>query len=118
MEEMLVKARFQEAKLRDLAGISSKVVAKTLDVPTDQQTGATPTQGASPNSSGSQSRGRPNLQCFHCQGTCTGHFVKRCSLKGQAAPRESRGRNHAITSLEHRPRKVAAIAATGGEPTG
>lgn len=72
MDELLVKARFHEVKLRDLAEIPSKVVAKTL---TDQPTGATPTQDGSLNSTGSQSHGR----------------------------------------LNHWPRKVAAIVATGGE---
>ena len=108
LDELLVKARFQEAKLRDLAGISSMVVTKKPSVPTSQHKGFV-TNRASEN----QVRSKPGVKCFHCQGT--GHFAKHCPLKGRAVPEESRGRSQWMANKERGARKVATIAVTSGD---
>lgn len=108
LDELLVKARFQEAKLRDLAGISSMVVTKKPSVPTSQHK-SFGTNRAPEN----QVRSKPGIKCFHCQGT--GHFAKHCPLKGRAVPEESRGRSQWMANKERGARKVATIAVTSGD---
>ena len=108
LDELLVKARFQEAKLRDLAGISSMVVTKKPSVPTSQHKGFV-TNRVSEN----QVRSKPGIKCFHCQGT--GHFPKHCPLKGRAVPEESRGRSQWMANKERGARKVATIGVTSGD---
>ena len=108
LDELLVKARFQEAKLRDLAGISSMVVTKKPSVPTSQHKGFG-TNRASEN----QVRSKPGIKCFHCQGT--GHSAKHCPLKGRAVPEESRGRSQWMANKERGARKVATIGVTSGD---
>ena len=110
MDELLVKARFREAKLRDLA---PKVGDEKPFVLASQQTGATTTRERSrtpPSTTESQARNR--MKCFHCQGT--GHFTRNCPMRGRAAPRESRGWNQGAARQDTGPKRVATIAVDSG----
>ena len=106
-DQLLVKARFQEAKLRDLAGVEAPP--------------ATPLQQNAPyrsidggNTPPQIARGRPNPQgrCFHCDGA--GHFARHCPLRGRAAPIESPGPKQG-NLYRNEPRKVATIAVSEEE---
>ena len=78
-EELLVKARFEEAKLRDL-GPSKK----------PSEPSATPVRpAASPRPSQPTSERRPLLECTRCGGT--NHTARYCRYRGRAEPSEARG---------------------------
>ena len=72
-EELLVKARFEEAKLRDLR-------------PTKKQSES---PARPPQQSGER---RPLLECSKCGGT--NHTAKYCRFRGRAEPVEARGRGN------------------------
>ena len=85
-DQILARARLEEAKLRDLADHMPKVFPKKPSFPL---------KGAgverSRTSNASEQPRKTGLRCFNCHGT--GHFVKNCPLRGQVAPEESRGRS-------------------------
>ena len=85
-DQLLARARLEEAKLRDLADHMPKAFPKKPSFPL---------KGAgverSRTSNASEQPRKTGLRCFNCHGT--GHFAKNCPLRGQVAPEESRGRS-------------------------
>ena len=81
-DELWTKARFEEAKIRDL-GLKSNAGRKPNPPPPPPQKDGDkpPTEGAGPKS----------IRCYHCHGT--GHIAKNCPLRGRGTPDESARRN-------------------------
>ena len=83
-DQLLIKARFEEVKIRDLASTSEGIPSS----------GILWHQGLSPNNRFSASNRMPRQdtmdRCYICNQP--GHFARNCSLKGRGAPPESRGR--------------------------
>ena len=91
--QLLTRARFEEAKLRDLADSSQKSDPKK-SVPTPQSTPTpVPARTGNPNRT-SSSRFNP---CFKCGSP--GHIAKYCRKKGRAAPVETPGKNSRVASI-------------------
>ena len=87
-EELLVKARLEEAKLRDFADrMSGPPSRKSTPIPAAHTRDAGGEKGGHSNIERS-ARGGP--KCYYCRGH--GHIAKNCPVKGRAAPTESRGR--------------------------
>ena len=112
-DQLLVKARFEEAKLRDLstqAAATTKAPTKdNLRKPYHTLTSAKPTnQPGVVASNEERARDKTGNRCYHCHGT--GHFQKNCPLRGRAAPEESRGRNSGAGQKDMQ-RRVAALVA-------
>ena len=111
MDELLAKARLQEAKLRDMATPTSKgLVPKKSHVSFSQQKGVTFPRERGQTSSSTptiQPRFKPSFKCFHCQGT--GHLARNCPMRGRAAPAESGGRNQGSARKDSPLTKVASI---------
>ena len=84
LDQLLIKARFEEAKIRDLASTSEGIPSG----------GILRHQGLSPNNRFSASNRMPRQdtmdRCYICNQP--GHFARNCSLKGRGAPPVSRGR--------------------------
>ena len=103
-DQLLTKARFEEAKLRDLTDEPKVIPRKPYNVPhTPKNCGREKTPFPSQEE---QPRGKPGLRCYHCHGT--GHFAKNCPMRGRGAPIESRGRNTGAGDRDT-PKKVATI---------
>ena len=97
-DHLLSKARFEEAKRRDLVENTPRMKPQrhllALFGPPKapvKEKPAVPTTGEHPS--------------FHCQGT--GHFARNCPLRGRAAS-ESRGQNYGTGSKEST-KKIATI---------
>ena len=114
-DQLLVKARFEEAKLRDLSSVSVST-AKTLlkDAPRKPYQATNPVKPANQHgavaTNEERSCDRASNQCYHCHGT--GHFQRNCPLRGRAAPEEVPGHNPGAES-KTTPKRVAALVATG-----
>ena len=111
-DQLLVKARFQEAKLRDLGGLvpQPKTPMQQSTPPPDTPRSV----GGGSYTPPHISRGRPNpqLKCFHCNGA--GHFARHCPLRGRAAPAESQGQKQG-GMYRNELRKVATIEVSSEE---
>ena len=84
-DQLLAKTRYEEAKTRDLGG----EVNKRPPVNAFQKGNSQQTPG--------DSRIRPGLQCYNCQGT--GHFARNCPLRRRADPVESAGRRDRVGAV-------------------
>ena len=87
-DQLLVKARFEEAKIRDL---SPRANLRNQRTPTPHQPKATskieaPTR---PISGSRQDKKQIGKHCYSCNGT--GHFQKNCPLKDHSDPVEAPG---------------------------
>ena len=87
-DQLLVKARFEEAKIRDL---SPRINLRNQQTPTPRQPEPTGRTEASvrPSSGGRQDRKQTGKRCYSCNGT--GHFQKNCPLKEHSDPVETPG---------------------------
>jgi len=90
LEQLLLKAHFEEAKVRDLSSQSDQHL----------RSGTNPQGGSRRSTSAGQlgkiTSGRSNPRdgtgrCFTCHGT--GHYARNCPYKGRSAPTESQGRS-------------------------
>ena len=111
-EQLLVKACFEEAKIRDL--VSSQHggnKATTGDASVQRRSNSYPSVGSKQGGSGLPSSIRSerpsailgNIQCFVCQGV--GDLARSCPFKGRSAPVEARGMNQ--TSARSGPNRIA-----------
>ena len=106
-DQLLVKARFEEAKARDLSLVtttSTKNQSKeTPRKPYQMSNNVKLSNQHGPGASSEErSRDKAGIRCYHCHGTA--HFQKNCPMRGRAAPEESRGRNSGAA-----PKRVAAL---------
>ena len=86
-EQLLLRAHFEEAKIRDLLSLSERHpgcgnACSSKSTPAGQP--GKPTAGSRPN---------PREGADHCF-TCreVGHYMKNCLYKGPSAPAEARGK--------------------------
>ena len=111
-EQLLVKACFEEAKIRDL--VSSQRggnKATTGDASVQRRSNSYPSVGSKQGGNGLPSSIRSerlsaksgNIRCFVCQGV--GHLARSCPFKGRSAPVEARGTNQ--TSARSGPNRTA-----------
>ena len=103
-EQLLVKARFEDAKIRDLA-TSQGGRQKVTITDASNQGRSDPHPGGGRQGGGGQSQPaqleRPgtrsgNNRCFVCQGV--GYLARSCPFRGRSAPMEARGTSQASTS--------------------
>ena len=87
-DQFLVRARFEEAKLKELGSPDQNPTPKKTQ-PQQRSSGGgeqgsttTPPPRNQPSKTGS-------VWCYHCRGS--GHIAKHCPMKGRTAPEESRG---------------------------
>ena len=99
-EQLLVKARFEEAKLRDLAQPRN-----------GQRGGYIPQQQRTPNNFRTNATGNrstrqqdPIERCYTCNKP--GHFARNCPLKGRGAPVESKGKYPAFSGQRNSSRET------------
>ena len=86
-EQLLARARLEEAKLRDLAEQEPRISRKPINPHiADTERGKKESEHMS--NRDQFSRGGP--RCYHCRGQ--GHIARNCPMKGRAAPFESQGR--------------------------
>ena len=86
-EQLLARARLEEAKLRDLAEQEPRISRKPINPHiADTERGKKESEHMS--NRDQFSRGGP--RCYHCCGQ--GHIARNCPVKGRAAPFESQGR--------------------------
>ena len=105
-DQLLTRARFEEAKRRELGGATgtpTQEPRKSSPQPkeTNGRNGPLPTTSSYRNQS-------KDVRCYNCGGN--GHYAKNCPMRGRAAPQESRGRTGG--GGKGPPRKVAAIVAS------
>ena len=101
-EQLLVKARFEEAKIRDLA-TSQGGRQKHTTTDASNQGRSDPHPGGRQGGGGQPQPGkleRPgarssNNRCFVCQGV--GHLARNCPFRGRSAPMEARGMSQVST---------------------
>ena len=115
---LLVKARFDEAKKRDLQSTSPSTSAATHSRSATPKpfSGTTDKRGANPTR---RPPGggiiKPSNDCFNCG--LRGHLARDCRYRGRAAPVESRGstRSRETTANNGTSRQVANVSTQDGD---
>ena len=112
-EELLCKARFEEARLREIAaenqsnGNPPKVRHSTPSVPKPSVTGG--------RSKDHNSASKADQVCYSCGGE--GHFQRHCPLKGRGLPAESPGGGKGKAKRGHsRDSKTVSMVTTETKP--
>ena len=85
-DQLLTRARFEEAKLKELGSPEQTTGAQKQTAQLKDQGGAAVTPAR-----GEQGQRHPprGLICYNCRGS--GHFSKNCPKRGRAVPHEARG---------------------------
>ncbi len=105
LEQLLVRARFEEAKFRDLGERTARSAHKALPVqptgtPNVHKTGAfTPKDSELRGQTDGRSKPTGGGRCFHCG--VTGHYARQCPQRGRTRPGETlgRGQSHSRGSM-------------------
>ncbi len=121
-EELLVKARFQEAKIRDLAdsAASANMPSTKASTPSGH---SNPAQRAGHGMLALRDRDRRSLpdrgsstpiggaKCYHCGSQ--GHLIRQCPHRGKGGQRETPGRGHPPIREDRRVANL--VPAQGGQ---
>lgn len=93
IEALLAKARFEEAKLRDLAGGRQQVKKPPLTVttPLHQSEKSGSGSGRQGSATGGQRPPMSTVQCFGCG--AYGHYRSKCPARGRGLPAEAPGKD-------------------------
>ena len=110
-EELLTKARFEEARYRDV------VVPGSRQTPIPARGGGfrqsagneVPRGSLQPRQVYTNTRPSEVRKCYHCGGT--NHILRDCPLKGRSAPREATGNSRSVSSAQTR----VVTATTAGD---
>ena len=114
IEQLLVKARFEEAKRKELATVRSTPQPKR---PVTSQNGTAPprstpnTPNTTPSSASQQKSNSKPKGCFNCG--MQGHFLRTCPYPRQQKDREASGRKETSVACVEPTRNPPS----GGEPT-
>ena len=84
-DELLTRARFEEARMKEREKSSSHHT--TLSTPANRISNTSKNQNANASRT---TQTKSDRRCYSCGGT--GHMARDCSLQGRGAPMESRGR--------------------------
>ena len=96
-EELLVRARLEEAKLRDLSERMPTTHTPRKPLSPSSVHPATTTSAKTGNE-GCNERPRGGPKCYNCGGR--GHIARNCPLQGRAVPAEARGRTGSSVSSQ------------------
>jgi len=89
-EQLLVRARFEEAKIRDLSSQNDRHFNGGNNSNSGSKRSISSGQQGKP-TSGGRSNSREVDHCFTCHGT--GHYARNCPYKGRSVPAEAQGRS-------------------------
>ena len=106
-QELLVKARFEEAKLRDLAEPTTRDPAHRK---LPHQKDSNEKDRSAPHLPNKEMDNLPKggeKRCYHCNGT--GHFAKNCPMRRRALPSESRGHTKRVSALTSTQQRIATL---------
>ena len=108
-QKLLVKVRFEEAKLRDLAEPTAQDPAYTCRKLPHQKDSNEKDRSAPrlPNKEMDNLPKGGEKRCYHCNGT--GHFVKNCPMRRRALPSESRGHTKRVSALTSTQQRIATL---------
>ena len=91
-DELLLKARFEEARLRD--------IIHQGNFKSHQAPSATPSKKHLSQEKTGQKTSKSEQRCYNCNGT--GHYARECPYRGRGAPTEAKGRSSNPTNKQHK----------------
>lgn len=113
-EELLVKARFEEVKLRELAKPGDKQYQKkaTTTTGTTPHAGLLPEHSATTSTTATPSELSSKLKCFACGSY--GHMQRNCPERNKGGSREAPGHYKSTTAIYEGSCFCRGRAGTGG----
>ena len=101
-EELLTKARFEEARYRDVVVPGSRQTPIPAGDDGFRQSAGNkvPRGSLQPRQVYTNTRPSEVRKCYHCGGT--NHILRDCPLKGRSAPREATGNSKSVNSAQTR----------------